>query len=666
MTLGLDAAHSLAVQRITNPRSGRTFDITPATDFSITIGSQRTTLSATGSLSFLNADVQAVANGVQLTFRFQSRSPRMQISRVYVCYAGAPVVETWTRIASAGDTFDVADLVAWQLAIPPGHVKWVTGQRGDVEEYDQAAAFRVEASDPEPGERIELSAVRRSSEHFVPFVTVDEGSDVFFGGLMWSGGWQIALDRTDTRLRVEAAFPSVTTTVAPARSLDIPHAFFGVAPSEDGDVPEALRTLIVDGVRGGRPLTPLVTYNTWFAYGTRFDEQSVMAEIDRAASLGVDLVVVDAGWWIGAGEEDDYDFSSGLGSWAVDADRFPSGLASLVDYAHTLGVKFGLWVEPERVALSTVDGDGLVRESWLATRSGDYGALSNAQICLARPEARQWVLDRVVDLLDTVRPDYLKWDNNFAINCDREGHGHGKSDGNLAHVQSLYSILDEIRARYPDLLIENVSGGGNRLDFGMMAYTDVAWMDDHTSPSSLVRHNLEGLINAFPPAYLMSFFIDSGEEPIHGAEDLASIVRSRMPGVLGLTYRSQDIDDDLAAGLALEIARYKTYRDTLSMASGTLLTAQAPVDDDSWDIMQQVADDGRTAMVFAFKMTPDEGRVAVRLRNLSAESTYSVYSMDAGALGDASGESLMADGIELSHTVASASKAHILLLTVKD
>src|SRR5262249_20892042 len=237
---------------------------------------------------------------------------------------------------------------------------------------------------------------------------------------------------------------------------------------------------------------------------------------------------------------------------------------------------------------------------------------------------------------------------------------------NLMHVQALYNLLGELRSRYPDLLIENVSGGGNRLDFGMLAYTDVAWMDDRTSPSAHVRHNLEGLSAAFPPAYLVSFFIHSGEEPIHGADDLASIIRSRMPGVLGLTYRSQDLDDDLAAGMAAEIDRYKRYREIIARANATLLTDQAPVEDNGWDVVQHVADDGATAILFAFKVTPDDGRIVVRPRNLDSRSTYSVVSVDAGPLGEETGATLMSDGIELVHTVTSASKAHLLLLQRRD
>jgi alpha-galactosidase len=262
-----------------------------------------------------------------------------------------------------------------------------------------------------------------------------------------------------------------------------------------------------------------------------------------------------------------------------------------------------------------------------------------------------------------VRPDYLKWDNNFWINCDRSGHGHGAADGNMAHVQALYGILDELRRRYPDLMIENVSGGGARLDFGMMAFTETAWMDDRTAPASHVRHNLEGLTFAFPPAYLLSFLIDGDGEPIAGADDLALFVRSRAPGILGLTYRTESIDDGTAALLKQQIEEYKTYRDIITRGTAILLSAQAPVDSASWEVLQEVSDDARNALLFGFKGDGQDGRLVIRPRGLLADATYDVRSLDAGPLGASRGDALMVDGIELIHS--GGSRAHLLVLTAR-
>src|SRR5262249_16154349 len=157
-----------------------------------------------------------------------------------------------------------------------------------------------------------------------------------------------------------------------------------------------------------------------------------------------------------------------------------------------LGLKFGIWVEPEHVALDVLGRVDGLREDWLATSDGTYHDNRSAQICLGSAAARAWLQVQLFALLDEARADDLKWDNNFWINCQRPGHADGAGDGNFAHVSGLYEMLQAIRTRYPDLIIENVAGGGRRLDLGMLRYTDVAWMDDRSAPSVHVRHNLEG------------------------------------------------------------------------------------------------------------------------------------------------------------------------------
>ena len=665
LAIGFDAARTLALQRLSNPVTGRSSNITPAPDFSITAGGERITLTSSGAVSFVGAVAQATDRGVTLTFTFEHRAQRLTFSRVYACYPGSPTIETWTRVTTTSGDTNLNDLVAWNMTMPLGNVRWLGGLRGDFAGSDSTAedAFVFAEHDFEPGERLDLGSDGRSSEAFVPLFFVDDDRDEFFGGLMWSGAWRASLERADDRLRVSVTFPGVGTSVSIARPFELPHTFFGVAAKTATGETAALRQFVLQGIRHGRPFQPLVTYNTWFVYGTRVNEDAMVAEIDRAAALGVELFVLDAGWYTGAGETGDFDFDSGLGSWTADPGRFPSGLASLADYAHGVGLKFGLWIEPERVSLATVDKPGLAREAWLATHGNDYGSGLNAQICLAGAAGRKWVLDQLVALIELVHPDYLKWDNNFWINCDRAGHGHGPADGNMAHVQALYGLLDELRQRYPHLLIENVSGGGARLDFGMMAFTDTAWMDDRTSPASHVRHNLEGLTFAFPPAYLLSFLIDYDGEPIAGAEDLPLLMRSRTPGILGLTYRTDLLDEGTAELLKQQIAEYKTYRTIITQADATLLTAQAPVDSSSWDVIQEVTDDARSALIFGFKGDAQDGRLIVRPRGLLPDATYDVQSVDIGPLGASRGDLLMQDGIELVHS--GGSRAHLLILRAR-
>jgi alpha-galactosidase len=662
LVVGFDASRSLTFQRLFNPSTGRAWDIAQAPAFTITAGGERVALTSSGAVTLVSAIPEATEHGVTLTFTFEHRAQRLLFTRVLSCYPGSPTIETWARVASTGgDGTALTDLVAWAMTMPLGNVRWLGGLRGDSANGGSPVEdpFVFAEHDFEPGERLDLGAAGRSSEDFVPLFLVDDGRDEFFGGLVWSGAWRASLERADDRLRVTVSFPGVSTTVTSAKPFELPHTFFGVAAKATADETAALRQFVLQGLRHGRPFQPLVTYNTWFIYGTQLNEEAMVAEINRAAALGIELVVMDAGWYVGAGETGDFDFDSGLGTWTEDLYRFPSGLPSLADYAHGVGLKFGLWIEPERVALAWVGTPGLAQEPWLATRGGDYGSSLNAQICLSGA-GRKWVLDQLIALIERVHPDYLKWDNNFWINCDRAGHGHGPSDGNMAHVQALYDIFDELRRRYPDLLIENVSGGGARLDFGMMAFTDAAWMDDRTSPSSHVRHNIEGLTFAFPPAYLLSFLIDADGEPIAGAEDLPLLMRSRGAGILGLTYRSDLMDEGTAALLKTQIAEYKTYRDIITQAHGTLLSAQAPLNTDGWDVLQEVADDARSALIFGFKVDSQDGRMIVRPRGLLADAVYDIRSIDVGPIGAARGDAIMQDGIELIHN--GGSRAHVLIL----
>jgi len=195
----------------------------------------------------------------------------------------------------------------------------------------------------------------------------------------------------------------------------------------------------------------------------------------------------------------------------------------------------------------------------------------------------------------------------------------------------------------------------------MVARTDVAWMDDRTSPSSHVRHNLEGLTTALPPDYLLSFVLSGDGEDLNGFNDISNMVRSRMPGVLGLTYQATALDPSTLDALADEVSRHKFFRRLVTGSSATLLTTQAPVSD-GWDVIQETAGDGLSAVVFGFKSNADEGRVLVRPLGLLAEETYLVDSTDLGVLGTASGASLMSDGIELVHEEGAPSRAHVLVL----
>jgi alpha-galactosidase len=663
VTLGMDSNQALVVRRVLNPLTARILIDAAATDTTLTLNGRSTALAeGTTGLHFEGANAANWHGGVQLTFTYRHPLLQTDIVRHYACYPGSPTIETWTTVqtAAGAEPVVVSHLVGWQISVPVGTVRWINGLRGDAPDTPVDDAFSVGRQDLAPGESLTLAAHRRSSERFMPFVMIDNGSDEWFGGVQWSGMWRITCTRIDSAIHVALEYPDTTTTVTSDHPLEMPHSFVGSVSGGPTAVSGALRGFLTTGVRLGRPIFPLVTYNTWYPYGTRIDEPTMLDEIERTASLGVELFVLDAGWYPRAGALGFSDFESGLGTWAVDETRFPNGLRALADRAHDRGMKFGFWVEPGRVSLATVGMDGLAREEWLAQRDGVNVTPTSGQLCYGSRAAREWVRQKLFALIDAVHPDYLKWDNNAWINCNRDGHDHGHGDGNLAQVQGLYTILDALRERYPNLLIENVADGGSRIDFGILRYSDAAWMDDRTSPPMHVRHNLEGLSSLFPPGYLLSFVLDDVNGPLAQSSDPIADIRSGMFGVLGFAYRSPGLRSWLSDLFAQAITDYRGYRDILQGADAVLLGEQAPGNGSAWDAVEALNASTGEAVLFAFQQANAYDRVHLYPRGLLPDVTYAVRSLDTGDLGTSRGDALMEDGIEIVQ--GSGTQAHILVL----
>lgn len=255
----------------------------------------------------------------------------------------------------------------WQLTVAGTRVNWVTGLRPQVA---VESPFTRKQAPLAAG--LTIGATGRATSTYLPVVWIDGPGGHLFAGLIWSGAWTIAVTPPDGQGRstLRGSLGSIATSMGPGVSIETPHRYFGVAGPGEGDATRAIGSFMMTGVRHGRPFSPLVTYNTWYAYGVRIDEATLLAQMDRAAALGVELSVVDAGWY--AGGTSVSDFTTGLGRWTADPARFPHGLRALGDHAHALGMKFGIWMEPERIHTSTINLPGLVRESRLAASGGRY------------------------------------------------------------------------------------------------------------------------------------------------------------------------------------------------------------------------------------------------------------------------------------------------------
>jgi alpha-galactosidase len=666
LTMRLAASSDFAIVKLASP-SGQLWTTAIAPDTSLTVNGRTLPFgNASAGFAFITAGVTVDGPRLRLDAVYDLRAAGLRVTRHYVVTDGTPTFETWTTIQGSGisaNNTTVSDLNGFQLTVPAGRIHWLTGLQGDNSDVSNDSAFTLRSQELDPGDQFEQDAQGRASERVVPWFAIESDHDAFFTTLLWSGAWSFTADRTDAGLALAFGLGPMTATVD-NHTTEGPHVVFGVTPGNMWNASDALRTYTAQALRFGRPITPLVTFNTWYAYGTHIDQDTLRDAMVRASALGAELFVVDAGWYTGAGSNGTFDFDTGLGTWEVDPARFPDGLASLRDYAHSLGLKFGLWVEPERVSLATVGQPDLAQEDWLATAAGTYGSADSAQVCLANAAGRQWVVAKLTQLIDSVQPDYLKWDNNFWINCDRPGHDHGDRDGNYRHVSELYSVLEALRLRYPDLQIENVSGGGNRLDLGMLRYSDVAWMDDRTAPSVHVRHNLQGLSAVFPPAYLLSFVLNTAEEPLTRAPDLALYFRSRMMGTLGLSFIDRGFSSEDISAIQREIAINAAMRDSQSSAVGRMLTAQARVTDGpGWDVFQETGAGGQQILILAVQSDPGVTTFTVKPKGLASDTLYEVRSADTGVLGTESGDELEQSGIDV--TQGSSGAAHLLILTAQ-
>jgi alpha-galactosidase len=663
LTLRCGPDADFAVQQLT---AGDGHVVTSATrsDTTITIdGHARTFGSGADGFSFELADVATDGTRKRLDIVYRLTDANLLVTRHYAVVDGAPVFETWTTLeAPPGRSVTVADLNAFALDVRPGRAWWVAGLQGDSTVPQNDTAFLLLNKTLASGETLEKGSPGRSSETTVPWLAIDEDDDEFFAALLWSGAWHMTATGKDTALSLAVGLGPMTTTVS-GQPVNGPHALFGVEHGGLRSASPALRSYIVAGPRGGRPFSAPIVFNTWYVAGTEMDADSIKDEMYRAAMLGVEVFVIDAGWYGGAGANGIWDIDTGLGLWEPDASRFPDGLAPLSDLAHGLGMKFGIWMEPDRVEVATAGRPGYSSESWLATHGGDYGAPTTARVCLSGA-GRDWVLAQITHVVETAHADYLKWDNNLWVNCDRPGHGHGDSDGNFADTTGYYSILAALRDRFPDLLIENCGGGGVRLDFGMLRYTDVAWVDDHTAPSAHVRHNLEGLTTAFPPAYLLSFVVDSEDEPLHEPPDLLLYFRSRMLGAMGLSFDMGGFPDGYWDAMTRSVSSARDARAAAGLQTGSMLTLQAESPNGpGWDVVQQASDDHSRIVILAFQTDLDVDHYVVKPVGLLPGVMYDVWSEDLGPLDPATSDALAADGIELEASTDTAS--HLLVLTAR-
>ncbi|WP_405884270.1 alpha-galactosidase [Streptomyces sp. NBC_01384] len=443
------------------------------------------------------------------------------------------VVERWVTLANEGPSLELlrADSATWTLPERDGwrlsqlHGRW-------------AAESRLVRSPLTYGEKVIGSRRGHTGHQHLPWVALDSGAseesgEVYGCALGWSGSWRICVAQLpDARVQISGGAgydDSGLLRLEPGESFTTP-VFAGLW--SDGGFGGASRAwhayqraYVIPDADQDRP----VLFNSWEATHFDISEEQQGALARRAAAMGVELFVVDDGWF-GARTSD----RAGLGDWTPNPDRFPTGLKPLGDYVHALGMQFGIWVEPEMV---NPDSE-LYRAhpDWVQFQPGRTRTEFRNQLVLnlAREDVQEYLWDQLDSLLSSAPIDYVKWDFN---RCFTDAGWPGEPYPQklwVEHVEALYALLDRLRAAHPEVAFESCSGGGGRIDLGIMARTDQVWTSDNTDP--LDRLAIQHGFSQIHPARIMAAWVtDSPNAQLNGRiSSLRFRFVSAMAGVLGV------------------------------------------------------------------------------------------------------------------------------------
>jgi alpha-galactosidase len=549
----------------------------------------------------------------------------------YRVYADSGIIERSARIenhTSDAVTLESVQSAAWTL--PPDRdyrLHYLTGR--------WAGEWQLQREKLQIGKRVIESRRGSTGVEANPWFAIDRIGEtdeshgpVWFGDLGWSGSWRFTIERTSSdQCRVVGGFNpfDFNYRLAPGESLETPPFFAGFTDAGLGEASRMLHRFQLEHVLPGSPHSRLrpVLYNSWEATEFNVNETGQMALAEKASRLGVERFVVDDGWF-GQRNND----HAGLGDWYVNPQKFPHGLKPLIDRVHSLGMDFGLWVEPEMV---NPDSD-LYRKhpDWVMNFPGRPRIEGRNQLVLnlARDDVKEYVfnwLDRLVTDNDIA---LLKWDYN------RNWSEPGWPEAPLAdqkkiwvrYVQNLYEIIDRLRSKHPRLEIEGCSGGGARVDLGMLHRVDQIWPSDNTDP--LDRLTIQyGFTEAYTPHVMMAWVTDVPNGINGRVTPLAFRFLVAMTGSLGIGGNLNKWTDDEIAVANKMISLYKQIRATVQ--DGKLYRLSSPMASD-FSAMQYISRDNQQAVVFAFLHSQQFGRSVpvLHLAGLAEDAIYSVTTMN--------------------------------------
>ena len=357
-----------------------------------------------------------------------------------------------------------------------------------------------------------------------------------------------------------------------------------------------------------------VLVNSWEAAYFNFTGETIVELAREAAGLGIDMVVMDDGWF-GKREDD----NSGLGDWQVNEKKLGCSLSELVRRINAEGVKFGIWIEPEMIS----EDSDLYREhpDWAMQNPGRNPARGRNQLVLdfSREDVREHIFDQICRVLDQGNIEYIKWDMNRSVT---DFYSVENRQGRVSYdfVTGLYDFMEKLLARYPKLMIEGCSGGGGRFDAGMMYYTPQIWCSDNTD--ALDRLRIQYGTSFFYPMSTVSAHVSA--VPNHQTGRITSL-RTRgivaMTGAFGYELSLSRLSAEEKGEIREQIRQYKEFEPLIS--TGDYYRLSNPFEDDCAAWMFVSAD--RKHILLHVVILENHGNMTVnyvRLKELLPDAVY--------------------------------------------
>jgi alpha-galactosidase len=413
-----------------------------------------------------------------------------------------------------------------------------------------------------------------------------------------------------------------------------PSSFAGYTDGGFGAASRRLHDFVRDTILPHGPQPPhKVLYNSWEATLFDVDEVSQVELAKHAAAMGIELFVLDDGWFHGRNDD-----TAGLGDWWPDAKKFPHGLAPLIQQVNAMGMDFGLWIEPEMV---NPDSD-LYRAhpDWVIHFPTRARTESRNQLILnfGRPDVQNYIIKHIDRLLGENNISFIKWDMNR--NVSEPGWPDAPGDARelwVRYVQGLYHVWGTLRERHPDVIWQSCSGGGGRADMGILRFADQVWVSDNTEATARLAIQ-EGYSHMFPANTMEAWVTDMGADYL----PLQFRFHVSMCGMLGVGGHLLHWTEEERAEAAQWIDLYKEIRHIVQF--GDLFRLRSP-QEHPFSAVQYMSKDRAEGVLFAFRthLPPPAQVPPLYVRGLDPDARYEIEGVD----GVRSGVGWMRGGLQL-------------------